>query len=355
MKVNETGINITDGTITLNANKTKIIGDLELHDEEQGLVIYDDDNVEQISVKSDSIGELSEDGFGVRIIGEGDAISYLQGGENKAVFEPISFGNVTQNEHVNISQILAIINTGYVTATPQYEYTVKCNGQTIATRNGTAIPAVYSSSYYYIPGCEGTASATGELTVSLILKCNAGVSFHTKIYLSTKKTGLNKIGSDGAVFANSREQYNWFGSDKTVIANNGTKVQVDNTSAIIQKGNSELKVDSTGIWKKQSNAYVPLTTVDVSTGNAGSFFATRSGLIVTNSNSTVYLPDPNATNRGMVYYIKSLGDGTKVKAVSGGSVMVYANESSSRTSITIDSNASMFISTGSQWIHFYCG
>ena len=254
MKVNETGINITDGTITLNANKTKIIGDLELHDEEQGLVIYDDDNVEQISVKSDSIGELSEDGFGVRIIGEGDAISYLQGGENKAVFEPISFGNVTQNEHVNISQILAIINTGYVTATPQYEYTVKCNGQTIATRNGTAIPAVYSSSYYYIPGCEGTASATGELTVSLILKCNAGVSFHTKIYLSTKKTGLNKIGSDGAVFANSREQYNWFGSDKTVIANNGTKVQVDNTSAIIQKGNSELKVDSTGIWKKQSNA-----------------------------------------------------------------------------------------------------
>ena len=357
MKVNETGINIEDGTITLNANKTKIIGDLELHDEEQGLVIYDDDNVEQISIKSDSIGELSEDGFGVRIIGEGDATSHLQGGETKAVFEPISFWNVTQNEHVNISQILAIIDTGYLTTALQYEYTVKSNGQTIATRNGTAVPAWnYSSSYYSIQGCEGTASAAGELTVSLTLKCNAGISFHAKIYLSTKKAGLNKIGSDGAVFANSREQYNWFGSDKTVIANNGTMVQVDNTSAKIQKGNSELKVDSTGIWKKQSNAYVPLTTVDVSTGNAGTLTVTqKGGLIITNSNSTVKLPDPDATNRGMVFYIKSLGGGTTVRTVSGGSVLIYANSSSTDTSIPIGANASMFISTGSQWIHFYCG
>jgi hypothetical protein len=355
MKVNETGINIEDGTITLNANKTKIIGDLELHDEEQGLVIYDDDNVEQISVKSDSIGELSEDGFGVRIVGEGDAISVRQGSVDRAVFDAMSFGNVTQNEHIYISQILAIVNIGNITSTPQYEYTVKLNGQTIAIQNGTAVPLIHQNGYY-ITGYEGTANVTGELTVSLILKGNAGVSFHAKIYLSTTKTGLNKIGSDGAVFANSREQYNWFGNDKTVIANNGTMVQVDDSAAIIQKGNSCIKVDSSGIWKKQSNSYVPLTNIDVSTGNAGSFSVTqKGGFIITNSNSTVNLPNPDETNRGAVYYIKSMGDGTKVKAVSGGAVMVYANESSARTSITIDSNASMFISTGTQWIHFYCG
>jgi hypothetical protein len=60
LKVKNTGINIDDGTITLNASNTTINGNLNLYDTRgNGLTIYDNNNVERVNIQSDSIGDIT--------------------------------------------------------------------------------------------------------------------------------------------------------------------------------------------------------------------------------------------------------------------------------------------------------
>lgn len=49
--LNNTGINIDNNTITLNANKTTINGDLGIHKSSDGIVIYDGNNRERVMIK----------------------------------------------------------------------------------------------------------------------------------------------------------------------------------------------------------------------------------------------------------------------------------------------------------------
>lgn len=57
----QTGINVTTGTITLNANNTYINGNLNLYDSNNnGITIYDDYDIERVNIQSDSIGNISQ-------------------------------------------------------------------------------------------------------------------------------------------------------------------------------------------------------------------------------------------------------------------------------------------------------
>jgi len=50
LKVNSTGINIEDGTITLNSDKTNFIGNINIYDASQGIIIYDNNKNPKITV-----------------------------------------------------------------------------------------------------------------------------------------------------------------------------------------------------------------------------------------------------------------------------------------------------------------
>lgn len=54
-----TGIDVANGAITLNANSTKIVGNLNITDTDNGLTVYDSDGIERINLQPKSIDDIA--------------------------------------------------------------------------------------------------------------------------------------------------------------------------------------------------------------------------------------------------------------------------------------------------------
>lgn len=57
----KTGIDVTNGKITLNADNTTILGNLNITDTDNGLTVYDNDNVPRINLQPNKISDITED------------------------------------------------------------------------------------------------------------------------------------------------------------------------------------------------------------------------------------------------------------------------------------------------------
>lgn len=58
---NKTGIDITNGKITLDADNTTIVGNLNITDTNNGITVYDNDGVPRINIQPKKISEITED------------------------------------------------------------------------------------------------------------------------------------------------------------------------------------------------------------------------------------------------------------------------------------------------------
>ena len=335
MKVNETGINIEDGTITLNADNTTIIGDLSLRDADQGLVLYDQNNIARVAVKSDELGNIGDYDFGSRLIAEKDAISV--GGT--ATFDTFELGNVSNGDTINIPYIVVSTNIGAIQNSVHYSYEVRVNNQLV----GNAVTGIISGQgRFVLDAATRTAGSTGTLTLVLTLTNVTGnVSFHAVVHLRTTSTGLNKIGKDGAVFARDSTHYNWFGSDKTEL----------------RQGDSILTLSENGlVYRGCEIGRFPVRTL---TGNTIDLSAELNNrydeFLLVNAGSSevgITLPQPN-TLTGKKYYIKSLRENSTYIHCAG---RIIKQDSRAAIDYTETGNRSMiFISTGQYWITFYCG
>lgn len=57
----KTGIDVTNGTITLNADNTTIVGNLNITDTDNGITVYDSDGVPRINLQPQKISDITED------------------------------------------------------------------------------------------------------------------------------------------------------------------------------------------------------------------------------------------------------------------------------------------------------
>ena len=368
MKVGATGININDGTITLNADNTTIVGNLNLKEANQGLIIYDNETgAPQITVQGDKLGDLDTTDFGA------DKYYWSSGKWQSGSYQlpDISIGSLAAGNKIIITTARVnqngISDTGGGTSSLSYSYKIMYGSTTVATISGTGTTQpewIGTDGYYHIwdlKGYTGTAPAAGNYFIRLTITPN-GLSSHESIpfigtfYVRTVLNNVNKIAADGAAFVSANNRYSWFGADQTQM----------------RYDNGGIKLDSNGVWYSPASTgsysnWMELGSCTTITDTyptvvSGNYYASLQHGVITvldaTGEITINLPVANSCN-GKYYFIKNLSNQT-VKVTERGSTSTYkammaANSRSTTQYISIGNAACMFVSCGLYWLQFYCG
>ena len=369
MKVNNTGINIYDGSITLNAENTTINGNLNLKDTKQGLIIYDQYDNPKITIQNETLGTLNNFDFGADK-------NYKQTTSTKVItqtynvnFEPITLGNYAAGQKLEIHNITVnTFNNQFPFDTTlsrlSYYYTIKCGNVTVATQNGNA---TYDRYEYSIPDyVNNQLSQSGTYTITLSFSGILSTTdlygeFTHRLYLyaRTIQPSINKIATDGAVFSSSVDKFNWFGSDQTVLRNGASAIRLKDGHLERNEYNSTHPIYS-------DNFSDISTTMPYSIINSLSYTATLNDGFITfstvinqddDAQRKLYLPLPS-TCAGKKYYIKNkVGSDTQIYvggASASDNYFIEHNSNERVNTINIDSHSTILISDGFNWMEFYC-
>lgn len=365
----KTGINIFDSTINLNADNTNIYGKLNLYDDDDGIVLYDDNGNPKISIEPDEIGLLQDYNFGVS--------KRFGASKNITVSNPTNTITVSYNDvnigHYENGQILRLYNmkidsyfvgdyNEISTTSVNYNMTVSNENTTLVTLNGDC---TQESIYYRIPDYENTNVPSGNYKVSITVTFNLSSSQTTRtgtfssaliLYTKTLPSQISKIATDGAVFAESDTHYNWFGSDYTQLRNGGVAMRVMDGS--IQRSVTNTKAPNVGSNWGDISSTVPYCIVnDVTyTATVNDCFIVFSSAIGHSDSERRYLYLPLAnTCAGKVIYVKnSVGDNTRVLQSDEAEVIMNSHNNSDTTYQSIGNDSYIFISYGFGWISFNC-
>lgn len=371
LKVANTGININDGTITLTAENTIINGNLNLHDPKQGLIIYDQYNNPKITIQNETIGTLDDFDFGADKLFSESSQSEVTTQAYNVTFNTITLGNFKAGQKLDLyGFILDSYNVNYAFATTfnriAYSFIIKCNNSTVTSKNGNATK---ESVYYTIPDFTiASLPANGTYTIQFSFSGNltstqlyGNFNHSIKFYARTIQTSINKVATDGAVFASSTEDFNWMGSDQTMLRNGDSAIR-------LKDGHIERNVYN-AINPYYSNIFCDISsTVPYALVNTLTYTATlNDGLIVfssvigrnDNDLRTLYLPNPS-TCAGKFYYVKNMvGDSTSVQVTNAGTQNYFIEQASTTHStsneVSCEYHSIIFISIGMYWLSFFCG
>lgn len=362
LKVNNTGINIEDGTITLNANNTTVIGNLNIKDTKQGIIIYDQNNAPRISIQGEELGSLNTSTFGI------DKHFQVKKSVNSAsatTFDNINLGSYTAGQTLEIS--LAQINqngisSGTATTSLSYSYQILRGSTVVKTISGTGDSSSFPTDMNGKPFVWKLNTTTYSVTTAgtYYIKCtftpnslssSIPVEFVASFYVKSSQSNIQKIGLDGAVFAHNQTNYNWFGADQTKLSYGNSYIQLDNNGVLYKP------VDTTYAAEIGSITQVKTIYNAITSYNATLY----EGFIIVNPNSitstlTIQLPVAN-TCAGKKYFIKNMtSQNVQVTEVGHSSTyksMVKYDSTTTTEYITVNARPSIFISSGLYWLEFY--
>lgn len=362
LKVNNTGINIEDGSITLNANNTTVIGNLNIRDTKQGIIIYDQNNAPRISIQGEELGNLNTSTFGI------DNHYHTQKSVNTATattFDNINIGSYTAGQTIEIS--LAQINqngisNGTAITSLTYSYQLLRGSTVVKTISGNGDSSSFPTDLNGNPFIWKLNTTTYSVTTAgtYYIKCtftpnslssSTPVEFKASFYVKSSQSNIQKIGLDGAIFAHNQTNYNWFGADQTKLSYGNSFIQLDN-NGVLYKPNDTTNAAEIGSITQVKTIYNAITSYNATL---------YEGFIIVNPNSitstlTIQLPVAN-TCAGKKYFIKNMTSQTvQVTEVGHSSTlksMVKYDSTTTTEYITVDTRPSIFISSGLYWIEFY--
>ena len=375
IKLKDTGINIDERTITLNSERTDIIGNLTLKDANQGFSIYSNNN-EKISLVNKELGNLEDYDFGSnKRISTSKTIQSKGTTKISVSFNSISLGTLNKGISLNLHDLKV---RGYfkddpfgneMSSTITYSYKVKCDSTEIYTKSGNVTQDDFFMGFD-LPGYKNTnlpqtgvysieASATFTITQA---KSEDRDFYHTfGGYAELTSTGINKIAIDGAVFASSVDNYNWFGPDKTELRQKAYRIRIAEDGIYrngIHIGHDSSKDSADGKWGDIS------TTIPISVCNVQNFQATnKDGLIIMSTVlgetasllRTITLPNPMNTPNGKWFMIKNIaGNNTTINCDYSLEAIIPSNGYSEVSSVTIGAGSCIFVNDGFSWIQFNC-
>ena len=372
LKVNNTGINIEDGTITLNAENTNIVGNLNLQNPKQGLIIYDEYGNPKITVQNETIGTLDNFDFGGDKLYSQKTTSNVTSQTYNVNFPTLSIGSFSAGQKLELHNFkVKTFNTDQVFDTTltrmTYNYVVKCGSTTITTQSGTA---TYDNDMGYFTLADYTNSSLANSGTYTIAISFSGVLTTTELYgdfahnvnfyVRTIQPSINKIATDGGVFASSTTNYNWLGSDQTMIRNGASAIR-------LKDGKLERNIYNPSQLNAYNSTFMDLTTtVPYQVVNSLTYTATLNDGVIAYSTvigqqdsaqRTLYLPNPT-TCAGKKYYIKNIvGNNTRVYVANSSITDKYFVEHASNSQvnyISIDNHSVMLLSVAGTWIEFYC-
>lgn len=399
-----TGIDVTNGKITISADNTEFNGDIYIKPQSsgsvpQGLTLYNYAGDRGVQVRNDSLGSLNKYSF------SGYNKIAMQKSGTKSSGSSFSFsmprqslnrGNVrASGDTVRLESVALNFNGTYIQGSAPEDdissvsLTVKIvNGSGTVRKSWTdsiQTPSRTTRTVWF--GWEGgpyeyTPSASEVLYVDISYTVNCLGSFASRTSYKAQVTvseyaqvnSLNKLGLDAAVFSLSNREYFWAGNmkwpgrtdaDYGIMMRNkrqGIAVTPVGIFRPMNKDNdgtpdnwNSNNEDSYGGWGDISS------TVAVSIITASSYTArARDGFIVMtyNGSKTLTLPDP--TNyKGKWFFIKNISNNGNLKVNSMGSnsrCLLGANKCDNPDSLhDVDQQSMIYVSTGTYWVCFYCG
>lgn len=227
---NRTGIDVVQGTITLDADNTTIVGNLNLTDTENGMTVFDDDGIPRINLQPEAmstIATLSNDTFNYYTLSKNTTASKYDVTTNEQSF------SLTQYETVDIDYFSATMySTGSTTRYPMTNY---ADVTLIVTHPDSSITQkTISASRVDIYGrfknmtakMRFTAPTNGTYTFKFRIKTSVETSLpsgNTTCYAminsrwQTAKSAQTYIGKDGFYTHAGANKLIWAGESETQI------------------------------------------------------------------------------------------------------------------------------------------
>ena len=182
----QTGINIEQNLITLDAARTIINGNLNIRDD-SGLTVYDSDNIARIQIQPQSVGSVFDWAMG--------SFTYLNLNAYVTASLPTNFIINTDESSINIdegAQISIVDPIAYLSYDQQFctsptanlTITIKKNSSTVFERSVTAYldSTAGTPLYIYSGTMKYTADASGEYTVQARITCADNVPADATMY-----------------------------------------------------------------------------------------------------------------------------------------------------------------------------
>lgn len=228
-KLNQTGIDIQNGSINLNADNTNIIGNLSLHaNKGNGLVVYDESGNTRVSLQPREIGRMSDNNMSTY-----DYLfkmTYFDVNNDTLFNKAIPRYNVkgaVANDKIQITEAYIDINyikghTNDWTQPPQsirYEYRIYSDSAVVDTESGTAtLETIGHSHIYSIKNLDYTVKNDGDYSVEVyveatIPKGTTQVELSLNGYIIKAVPSLTFIGQDGYYSTQGIYKKIWFGND----------------------------------------------------------------------------------------------------------------------------------------------
>lgn len=323
-----TGIDITNGTITLDAKNTVIDGNLNIYNANEGLIIYDNETYKPaITIIGDELGTISNPIVSPIAI---SAFGIMIG--TKFTFPLIDLGTYEESNIILISHLtIRESNVNSTIGTLTFNIDILKNNTSVLNKQGqfvynqsnkiweqTQFPIQYTvptggGHYYLRISLEATNS---QVDNRLTLNGNGSVQI----------SKLNKISKNGIVFKNANDKQIWIGEDTYRLQWGDSYINL-NDNGVTYKPND----DTSNIRHHAVGELGSMTKVKHITENSDYYATIYEGILIIDglvtSQITLYLPAP-AKSQGKYYFIKNL---------SGHNITLSCNQTSPTI---IDANSS---------------
>ena len=181
---NKTGINVSAGTITLDADNTTIVGNLNLTDTNNGLTMYDNESVPRVNIQPTKIGtyEIGKYGwYSVSKTESGHSNFYLD-------LKSVSLGSISSGYDIAI--YYADINmwatsgssTIYPNSYPKLRTRIYCNGTLVKDFGYSGVTLSSSGIFYVNTPMIYTTKSAGTYDVKFTLSSTTTVNTSYSVY-----------------------------------------------------------------------------------------------------------------------------------------------------------------------------
>ena len=336
-QLRRTGIDITDGQITLDAKKTIVTGELSLNNPNSGFVLYDSNNNPAISIQNTPVGDSSSATY--TIYGDGELNGNRTTNSVHLYIKSSTIGLISGSYSIDNMQLLTyiyddnpdnwnvtnVVANGYIyksnnTSTP---YKTLFTNKTVSGTSGSKyvdLGGPYTFTSDYTGNCYVYLDVIINFSTTITGRLFGGQTI-TKITSVTNK--IMKIGSDGVVFVTNPNQYALF---------NSTKYE-------FKHGTNVLTVDSNGMQRTIGSAtsdigtIMPTKFIDIGAATLPSISNWIGFVIFTGSESSYInknIEDPSSDNIGARYVFKNLSNQDIYLYTSDNDTIIHPDENTYR-------------------------
>lgn len=232
---NKTGIDVTNGQITLNANNTVINGNLNLNNTNNGITVYDNDGTARIQIQPQAIGSIDDfDGgttYYVRSsINATNQSTYTQSTVKKKI------GYFNASDTLTMTNVKMFLQSTNGTTFDYPTADISANIKIYKEGNNTALTTI-TKTFTYSNGIHSTSNITYTIPSSGTYLFNADITYNAtpmqylyeEVYAIVNQTIQHQtyIGSDGFYCNPYSNAMLWAGSEEIQMRWNYEGIRVN--------------------------------------------------------------------------------------------------------------------------------